>query len=207
MTGSFDFADMKISDYLEELASSSPAPGGGAAAGISGAQGMALASMVCEVSSGNSKMAESKDALMNEASEAKKLMKEFLELAGADASAYAGVMSAMSLPKSTQEEKAARTAALQDAMKKAAEAPLSMMRACLRGLEICGEIARAGYSRSIKSDLTAAARCLSAAAGCAEGNVYANTAYIKDEAFKKKAEGEAAELKSSIAEKASEITG
>ena len=196
----FDFGKMTISSFIEELSSSSPAPGGGAVAGLSGAQAMALASMVCEVSAASKKMSEHREELLVIADEAKRMMRNFIELANRDAAAYDDVIKAMALPKDTDEQKLSRTASMQTAMKTALSVPLEMMNECLDGLKLCRKISETGYLKSIESDLVAAKQCLSTAIICAENNVDANMPYIKDEKFCTVADRERMIIKKEFAE-------
>ena len=196
----FDFGKMTISSFIEELSSSSPAPGGGAVAGLSGAQAMALASMVCEVSAASKKMSEHREELLVIADEAKRMMRNFIELANRDAQAYDDVIKAMALPKDTDEQKLSRTASMQTAMKTALSVPLEMMNECLDGLKLCRKISETGYLKSIESDLVAAKQCLSTAIICAENNVDANMPYIKDEEFCTVADRERMIIKKEFAE-------
>ena len=196
----FDFGKMTISSFIEELSSSSPAPGGGAVAGLSGAQAMALASMVCEVSAASKKMSEHREELLVIADEAKRMMRNFIELANRDAAAYDDVIKAMALPKDTDEQKLSRTASMQTAMKTALSVPLEMMNECLESLKLCSKISETGYLKSIESDLVAAKQCLSTAIICAENNVDANMPYIKDEEFCTVADRERMIIKKEFAE-------
>ena len=196
----FDFGKMTISSFIEELSSSSPAPGGGAVAGLSGAQAMALASMVCEVSAASKKMSEHREELLVIADEAKRMMRNFIELANRDAQAYDDVIKAMALPKDTDEQKLSRTASMQTAMKTALSVPLEMMNECLESLKLCRKISETGYLKSIESDLVAAKQCLSTAIICAENNVDANMPYIKDEEFCTVADRERMIIKKEFAE-------
>ena len=196
----FDFGKMTISSFIEELSSSSPAPGGGAVAGLSGAQAMALASMVCEVSAASKKMSEHREELLVIADEAKRMMRNFIELANRDAQAYDDVIKAMALPKDTDEQKLSRTASMQTAMKTALSVPLEMMNECLDGLKLCRKVSETGYLKSIESDLVAAKQCLSTAIICAENNVDANMPYIKDEKFCTVADKERNIIKKEFAE-------
>ncbi|MBR2671258.1 MAG: cyclodeaminase/cyclohydrolase family protein [Oscillospiraceae bacterium] len=196
----FDFGKMTVSSFVEELASSSPAPGGGAVAGLNGAQAMALASMVCEVSAASKKMTDLRDELLLLANEAKTVMRRFIDLANMDAAAYDSVIKAMALPKDTEEKKAERTACMQTSMKSALSVPLEMMGTCLDGIKLCRRISDTGYLKSIESDLAAAKQCLRTAIICAENNVDANIPYIKDEGFCSAADEKRDSIKKEFAE-------
>jgi len=117
-----------IDEWLSDLASDKPAPGGGAAAGVNAAMGAALVSMVCNLTIGKPKFAEHEAVMREVLAEAERLRGEALQLAEDDAEAFSGVVAAYKLPKSSDEEKAARTAAIQSGLVEAAAVPLAVAR-------------------------------------------------------------------------------
>lgn len=134
-----------IHDFLKDLASSSPAPGGGSVAALSGAMGAALVSMVASLTVGRAKYADYQ-ALVSEALvKAESLMRELLACADDDMTAFDGVMSALKLPKDAPE----RPGALESAYKTATLAPEHTAKSCL-------EVMRLAYSLVGKSNRTAA---------------------------------------------------
>ncbi|HTI24569.1 MAG TPA: cyclodeaminase/cyclohydrolase family protein, partial [Kutzneria sp.] len=108
--------EQKIGAWLDDLASGAPAPGGGAVAAMHAAMAAALVSMVCELTVGRPKYAEHEPTMREALARATEHRQTAVELADADAEAFTGVTDAYRLPKGTDEEKAARRAAIQEAL-------------------------------------------------------------------------------------------
>ncbi len=169
-----------IGGFLEVLASDAPTPGGGAVAGLVGAIGAALVSMVCRLTidkKGYEEVSERCRAILPEADEAREAL---VALADRDASAFDGVMAAFKMPKDTDEEKAARSAAIQRGYEVAAEAPLEIARRVISVMELALEVTEMGNVNAA-SDGSSAAQALAAAISCAIYNVEINAAALKDE--------------------------
>jgi methenyltetrahydrofolate cyclohydrolase len=170
-----------IEDWLTDLASELPAPGGGAAAGMGAAMAAALVSMVCNLTIGKPKFAEH-EAVMREAlAEAERLRLEALQLAEDDAEAFSGVVAAYKLPKSSDEEKAARTAAIQAGLVEAAAVPLAVARVSAEVIKLSGRILE-GSNPNVISDVAVAASAAKSALESAALNVDINVVAIKDPA-------------------------
>ncbi|WP_199042145.1 cyclodeaminase/cyclohydrolase family protein [Glycomyces salinus] len=168
-----------IEEWLADLASAKPAPGGGAAAGLNAATGAALVSMVCNLTIGKPKFAEH-EAVMREAlAEAERLRGEALALAEDDAEAFSGVMAAYKLPKGTDEEKAARTEAIQRGLVEAAEVPLAIAANAAAVIKVAGRVLD-GSNPNVLSDVAVAASSARSALESAALNVDINLASIKD---------------------------
>lgn len=174
--------ELSIHEYLNELAGPAAAPGGGAAAGLSGAQGAALLSMVCNLTIGRKKYAEVEADMVQHLAQAERLRGQLTELIDRDAGAYDSVMAAYKLPKETDAEKAARSAAIQDGLKQATLAPLETLTACVEVLELAPAVLEKG-NPNVVSD--GGAGVLSAYAGMmtAAINVRINLNALKDESF------------------------
>ena len=174
-----DIHNAKITEYLSALASSSPAPGGGSCAGLSGAMGAALVSMVANLSTGRAKYAEYQDIITETLTRTGKLIPELTECIHKDMTAFDGVMAALRMPKDSDEQKAVRSQALQDAYKTAIGAPVETAEKCL-------EVMRLAEGLLHKSNATAACDLsvagLEARAGIliALENVNVNLAVIRD---------------------------
>ena len=170
-----------IENWLTDLASELPAPGGGAAAGVNAAMGAALVSMVCNLTIGKPKFAEY-DAVMREVlAEAERLRLEALQLAEDDAEAFSGVVAAYKLPKSSDEEKAARTAAIQAGLVEAAAVPLAVAKVAAEVIKLSGRILE-GSNPNVLSDVAVAASAARSALESAALNVDINLVSIKDPA-------------------------
>ncbi|HWR45937.1 cyclodeaminase/cyclohydrolase family protein [Sporomusa sp.] len=173
---------MKITDFLEELGSNSPAPGGGSIAALAGSLGGALSAMVCRLTTGNSKYAEVQSEIEAMLDEADKLTSLLARCVDADTEAFNKVMAAYKLPKATDEEKAARSEAIQKAMQHAANLPLDVAECCLKVLAISGRVLIIGNANAA-SDAAVAGLMAHAGLHGALYNVKINLGSIKDEIF------------------------
>ena len=187
------FSNMRVDEFLSALASPSPTPGGGTAAAIAGAMGTALLMMVAGLEKTKSNTADEKAALMAAAGGLKPIRARLMLLADDDAASFDGVMAAYRLPKGSDEEKAARTRAIQAALRGATEIPLETLRACANALEH-GRVVAAHGNQSAESDVGVGIGLLKAAANGAAANVRSNLGGLKDEAFKTATEAETARL-------------
>ena len=174
--------DARLSDFVEAVAAKTPTPGGGSVSAAVGALGVALGIMTARFS----------DATDVEAG-LEGMKAEFLKLVDADAEAYGQVNSATSLPKATDEEKARRKAAVQNALAEAAGVPLKGMELATRALMTLVELGPR-CNKHLLSDLVGAIHFLEAAlTGCGE-NVKINAASIHDAARRERLETEHSRL-------------
>ena len=171
-----------IQAFLDELASAAPTPGGGGAAALAGAMGAALVSMVCNLTIGKEKFAGVEDQMRAILTKAETLRSQLTQMIEADVAAFDTVMGAYRLPKGTDEEKAARSAAIQEGSKKATLVPLATARACAEVIELCQPTAEMG-NPNVVSDAGVAVLCGQAGLKAAALNVLINLKAIKDEAF------------------------
>jgi len=171
-----------IAKFLDELASEQPTPGGGGAAAIMGAVGAALVSMVANLTIGK-KNYEAFDAELKATNAAaEKVRAELTAAIDEDVVAFNGVMGAYGLPRGTDEEKAARAAAIQAALKQATDAPLRAVKACHEVIKLSAVVAEKGNVNVI-SDAGVAVLAANAGLRSAALNVYINTKSIKDREF------------------------
>jgi formiminotetrahydrofolate cyclodeaminase len=172
-----------IAGFLEGLASGAPVPGGGGAAALSAAMGAALVAMVCNLTLGQEKYRAHEELMARVLVEATEQRALALALAEEDGAAYGAVRAAYSLPRATDEEKAARQAGIQDALKGAADVPLRTVAVAARIVELCAE-ALPGGNPNVVSDVGVGVLCARAALDGAALNVRINLALIKDEGYK-----------------------
>jgi formiminotetrahydrofolate cyclodeaminase len=170
--------DEKIGDYLDQLADRVPAPGGGAAAALHAAVGAALLGMVARYSTGEQHAAH-QETISRIIAETDELRGIALRLAEADAEAFAAVSDAYRMPKSTEADSAARSAALAQALVGAAWPPAQVIGIAGMVVDLAEALAAIG-NRNVASDMAAAAEAARAAAATARVNVEINLASVTD---------------------------
>ena len=171
-----------VTAYTEKLASNAPAPGGGSGAALAGALGAACACMVGNFTVGKKKFADVEAEVAGHLNALDELRREMLGLVQEDVTAYSAVGEAYGLPRDTDEQKAARTEAIQEALKNAAGVPMALARCCAGVAEQLPPLLEKG-NPNLVSDVGVAAKLAEAACECAWLNVEVNLAFIKDEAF------------------------
>lgn len=191
------FSDMSVGQFLGALSSSDPTPGGGTASAIAGAMGTSLLVMVTGLAKSKTNSEAEKAALANAGAALQPLGAQLSTLADADTDAFNEVMAAYRLPKATDEEKAARTLAVQAALQGATLAPLRTLRACADALKHAVAVAEHG-NRSATSDVGVAIGLLEAAAAGAEANVRINLTSIRDAGFTASTGDETSRLTSAV---------
>lgn len=173
------FSDKTLAQFLAALASPDPTPGGGTAAAIAGAMGASLLVMVSGLAKSNTGTEVERVALAGAKLALEPLAAALTGLADADAASFDAVMSAYRLPKATEDEKTARSAAIQAALQGATIIPLQTLRSCAGAMAHAGAVAAFG-NRSAVSDVGVAIGLLEAAAAGAEANVRINLASVRD---------------------------
>lgn len=174
---------MNLREFANELSSDSPAPGGGSVASLAGSLAAALAAMVSNLTAGKKGYEEQRDRMLRVGVEGQRLKDEFLYDIDRDTEAFNEVMAAIKLPKKTDAEKAARSAAMEAANKGATLVPLGVLRRAVPALELTREMACHGNRNSISDAGVGGLMGLSAAEG-AYYNVMINLKGIEDEAFR-----------------------
>ncbi len=176
--------DQPVTQFLDELASSAATPGGGSGAAIMGALGAALVSMVCNLTIGKKNYAEVEGEMRDVLHDAEALRQRLADMVAEDIAAFNGLMAAYGLPKLTEEDKAARGAAIQHALRAATEAPLACARACADVIKLSMRAAEVG-NRNVISDAGVGALAAQAALRSAALNVDINVPSLQDQAFAK----------------------
>jgi formiminotetrahydrofolate cyclodeaminase len=171
-----------VNTFLDELASSAPAPGGGSAAALGAAIGAALVSMVANLTVGKKKYADVQADIQHILSQSETLRHKCVKLLEDDVAAYTQVSKAFKMSRDTDEQKQARTAAIQDALKGATAVPMELAETCVEILQLCPDSAEKGNVLAV-SDVGVAALMAEAALRAAALNVWINLGSIKDEAF------------------------
>lgn len=171
-----------VTEFLDSVASDSPAPGGGSISALSGALGASLTAMVCRLTIGRKKYESVQDDMMRALASADEVRARLLALIDQDTKAFTAVMEAFGMPKETEELKQARSTAIQAATREATLVPLEVMRYCEQALTIAKEVAEKGNVNSI-SDIGVAALTLKAGCEGAAYNVRINLATLLDKRF------------------------
>jgi glutamate formiminotransferase/formiminotetrahydrofolate cyclodeaminase len=173
---------MPLNDFADETASESPAPGGGSIAAYIGSLGVSLATMVANLSSHKKGWDERWEEFSNWAEKGQQFKDELLRLVDADTKAFNGIMNALSLPKGTDEEKAVRKQAMNEATKVAIEVPFQVMKLSYDSMEVIKAMAEVGNPNSV-SDAGVGALCARSAVMGAFMNVRINASGYDDKAF------------------------
>lgn len=177
-----DFRQQTIGQFLDELASGAATPGGGAAAGLAGAMGAALMSMVANLTIGRKKYAEHEEEMRQLQARADDVRREMTALAERDAVVFDNVMAAYKLPKDTEEQRADRDAAIQRALVEATQVPLRTMEQAAAIYELAVPLSQKGNTTAI-SDVGAGLLLAEAALYAAMLNVKINLGLMTDQAF------------------------
>lgn len=175
-------AGMTLDNFAEALASDRPVPGGGAAAAVAAALGASLTSMVVRLSLERPRYAQHADLHAEALQRSDAARVDFLELADADAVAYAAYRAARSLPHGTEAEEASRAAATREAARGAAQVPLDVVKTCHAQVDLVERVA-GRTNQYVASDLEVAALLLDSAARSAAANVRVNLSSIGDDGF------------------------
>jgi formiminotetrahydrofolate cyclodeaminase len=192
--------DDTIAAFLDQLAARLPAPGGGATAALHAAQAAALLAMVARYSDGPKYDAGLMNRIVTEADE---LREDALALAEADANAFAAVAEAYRLPRTTERETSARSAAISSALAGAARPPADVVRTALLLVSLAEDLLTAG-TRSVITDVAAAAEAARAAAVTARLIIEVNLKGITDPLLAEEFAAAAA-MASRVAERADAI--
>jgi len=174
--------DKPITNFLDELASNAPAPGGGSVASLGGALGAALVSMVCNLTLGKKGYEDVQGDIEDLLVQAEALRAELTGLLEEDVKAYTGYSVAAKLPRTTDEEKAARAEAMQAALQVATDVPLQIAEAAVKVMDLCMPAAEKGNKWAV-SDAGVAVLMAEAALRSAALNVLINLGSLKDLEF------------------------
>mgnify|MGYP000222575229 CR=1 FL=1 len=192
-------AQLQVDEFLRKLAGSDPTPGGGSAAALGGAIAASLVTMVAGLTVGKPGFEEVSESLELLAEQGHQIAETLVGAIDRDAAAYDGVTAAFKLPKGTDEEKSERSAAIQHAMKAAAEVPLEVATECLAAAELALVALEKGNPNACTD---AGSGLLFALAGLESAvlNVAVNLDSIKDAGYVAEQKAEIAELLARAAE-------
>lgn len=185
--------EKSCNDFIKELSSKSPVPGGGGASAYAGALGMALGSMVGNLTLGKKKYADVEEDIKALLVKSEDIIENLKKLVAKDAEVFYPLSQAYGLPKNTEEEKETKDAALQKALVAATMVPLEIARYCLKAIELHEEYARIGTRIAISDVGVGVIFCKAALQG-AKLNVLINTKIMKDMELKSNIENELKEI-------------
>jgi formiminotetrahydrofolate cyclodeaminase len=171
-----------VKSFLDELASSAPAPGGGSVAALAGALGAALISMVNNLTLGKEKYAAVQDDIKALLGKSESLRQKLADLLEEDVVVYTRLNQTMKMPRDTEEQKAARARAMDRDLKAAAEVPLRVAEACVAVMDLCRPVAEKGNANAV-SDVGVGILMAEAGLRSAALNVLINLGWIKDAAY------------------------
>lgn len=174
--------NMTLRAFGDALAARQSTPGGGGAAAVTASQAAALISMVINFTLGNKKYANVETEMQAWLAQSEGLRNELLALADRDIEVFNAVSDCYAMPKASDTEKAARTEALQHALKSAAEVPLTVAEKCLAVLHLAAPVGQKGNA-NVVSDAGVAMYLANAALYSALINVNINLKFIKDDAY------------------------
>ncbi len=196
--------DMNLVAFANETASESPAPGGGSISAYVGALGVSLGTMVANLSSSKKGWEDKWEEFSEWAEKGQAYKKQLLHLVDEDTRAFNGIMEAFKLPKSTDEEKAARKAAIQTATRKAIEIPFQVMETAFNSMTVMKAMVEKGNPNSI-TDAGVGALCARTAVIGAHMNVRINAGGFTDKIFLEEILGKAAKIESDAMKMEKEI--
>ena len=172
-------AEMTVTQFADVLASDAPAPGGGSTAALAGALGAALTAMVCRLTEGRKKYEEFQNHVLEVKEKATALQAKFIDVMDRDTEAFMVISNAYGMPKATDEEKAARSAAIQAGLVKSTETPMEMMELSAETIALT-ESLLGKFNTASASDLGVGALTLRTAVQGAWLNVLINIGSLKD---------------------------
>lgn len=195
-----------VGDYLDALASKAPAPGGGGAAALTGAQGAALISMVCNLTIGKPRFAESEPTMRDLLARAEELRHALQQLADDDVTAFNRLSAAYKLPRITDADTAMRRDAIQNGLRRATEVPLRTARAAAALLPLCQPAIEHGNPQVV-SDVGVALHLAYAAMRSALLNVAINLRALDDRRFTQEIQAETTRLTDGVAGEVERLAG
>jgi len=195
---------MSLQDFASETASESAAPGGGSISAYIGALGAALGTMVANLSSHKPGWDERWEEFSQWAEKGQLLQSQLVKMVDEDTNAFNKIMTAFGMPKATDEDKKARTEAIQDATKYATEVPFKVMELSIQSMEIIKAMAEIGNPNSV-TDAGVGALCARSAVMGAYLNVRINAKGLQDKAYAENIVKKGAELQSTAQHAETEI--
>lgn len=192
--------DLTVEEFAAKTASNAPTPGGGSVASLVGALGAGLSVMLADLTIGNEKYLEVQDRMKEISEEGNALVADLIDGIRRDSTSFSGYMAALKLPKSTDEEKEIRRAAMQQGLKDATEGPMGIAESAAKIFPLAYDAVKYGNAAAVTDGLVSAMLARTCVI-TALFNAKINLKSIKDEAYKEEKSARVAELeKLAIAE-------
>ncbi|MBR5336483.1 MAG: cyclodeaminase/cyclohydrolase family protein [Lachnospiraceae bacterium] len=199
-----DLYRMECDKFTEVLSSSDPTPGGGGASALVGAIGVALGSMVANLTVGKKKYADVEEEIKGLRTKAESLREQLLILVQKDADNFEPLAKAYGMPKDTEEEKKAKAEIMEKALKEACSVPMDIMKLCCEAIELHEGFAHKGSALAVSDAGVGVEFCKAALRG-ASLNVFINTKLMTDREYADKINKEAEDMLKKYTAKADEI--
>lgn len=180
-------------EFIDELSSKSPVPGGGGASALVGAIGIALGNMVANLTIGKKKYKEYEEEIKELLDEAKHLERELLEMVDEDAKCFMPLSKTYGLPSNTEEEKKYKEETMEKVLKEACEVPYRAAKTCYRAIKIHQSMVDKS-SKIVISDIGVGVQCLRSCLLGSQLNVKINTMSMKDREYAEKISKEVNEI-------------
>lgn len=177
-----NMTDLSCTAFMAQLSSNAPTPGGGGAAALMGAMGVALGNMVGSLTLGKKKYADVEREILQLKAQSDDLQTALLALVEKDAAVFAPLAKAYGLPKETEAQRKEKAQVMEQALRAASAVPMEIMERCCEALHLVARFALIG-SRLAVSDAGCAAACCRAALNAASLNVLINTKLMADRAY------------------------
>ena len=175
-------ADMKVTELINEIGSDSPAPGGGAVAGLAGGIGVALTMMVNGLTLSKKGFENDRERILDDIAKGNELKERFVDVMNRDSEVFDVLIESLALPKDSDAQKAIRRGAVQAAFRNCTEVPLAMMEVCMESIDLLAGLVGT-TNPNVVSDLGIAALTLKTAMQSAWLNVLINLKSLKDHEF------------------------
>lgn len=174
--------DKSCIEFIDVLSSKAAVPGGGGAAALVGSIGTALGGMVCNLTAGKKKYAEFEEDIRKILKETNRIQEELASMIDEDAENFLPLSKAYGMAANTEEEKALKEKVMQEALKKACEVPIKIVRKCFEAIKLHEELVEKGSKLAI-SDIGVGVQCLRAAIVSGRLNIIININMINDKDY------------------------
>jgi formiminotetrahydrofolate cyclodeaminase len=196
--------EMKIEEFLKKTASGDPVPGGGSVSALAGAAAASLVEMVANLTEGRKGFEDVTEEMERVSREAARFRERLSDAIDRDSAAYAGVLDAFHMPKTTDPEKETRSRAIQEGLRLAAEVPLAVARDALEILPLAETVLKKGNPNAFSDGLVGVMMARTAALGALH-NVKINLASVEDASYVARVSAEVRQMEAAVMNKEKDI--